>query len=110
MALVDATHHQPDPLQRQAADRAQVSVSGLLPPAQFVDRILVGALHARVVFVGDDFRFGVRGSGDVDTLRELRAERGLEVVSIDDVRLGGGRRASSTWIRELLEEPLALVL
>jgi riboflavin kinase/FMN adenylyltransferase len=74
-----------------------------LTPAQFVDRILVGALHARVVFVGDDFRFGVRGSGTVDTLRELGAERGLEVVSIDDVRLGGGRRASSTWIRELLE-------
>ncbi|ROP77952.1 riboflavin kinase/FMN adenylyltransferase [Frigoribacterium sp. PhB107] len=74
-----------------------------LTPAQFVDRILVGALHARVVFVGDDFRFGVRGSGNVDALRELGAERGLEVVSIDDVRLGGGRRASSTWIRELLE-------
>ena len=74
-----------------------------LTPAQFVDRILVGALHARVVFVGDDFRFGIRGSGTVDTLRELGAERGLEVVSIDDVRLGGGRRASSTWIRELLE-------
>lgn len=74
-----------------------------LTPAQFVDRILVGALHARVVFVGDDFRFGVRGSGTVDTLRELGAARGLEVVSIDDVRLGGGRRASSTWIRELLE-------
>jgi riboflavin kinase/FMN adenylyltransferase len=74
-----------------------------LTPAQFVDRILVGALHARVVFVGDDFRFGVRGSGTVDTLRELGAEHGLEVVSIDDVRLGGGRRASSTWIRELLE-------
>jgi riboflavin kinase/FMN adenylyltransferase len=74
-----------------------------LTPEQFVDRILVGALHARVVFVGDDFRFGVRGSGTVDTLRELGATRGLEVVSIDDVRLGGGRRASSTWIRELLE-------
>ncbi|WP_209560664.1 bifunctional riboflavin kinase/FAD synthetase [Frigoribacterium sp. PvP032] len=74
-----------------------------LAPAEFVDRILVGALHARVVFVGDDFRFGVRGSGTVDTLRALGAERGLEVVSIDDVRLGGGRRASSTWIRELLE-------
>jgi riboflavin kinase/FMN adenylyltransferase len=74
-----------------------------LTPEQFVDRILVGALHARVVFVGDDFRFGVRGSGTVDTLRELGAGRGLNVVSIDDVRLGGGRRASSTWIRELLD-------
>jgi len=74
-----------------------------LAPEEFVDRILVGALHARVVFVGDDFRFGVRGSGTVDTLRELGATRGLRVVSIDDVRPGGARRASSTWIRELLD-------
>lgn len=74
-----------------------------LSPKQFVDRILVGALHARVVFVGDDFRFGVRGSGTVDTLRELSASRGFRVVSIDDVRPGGERRASSTWIRELMD-------
>lgn len=73
-----------------------------LSPIDFVDRILVGALHARVVFVGDDFRFGVRGSGTVATLRELSASRGFRVVSIDDVRPGGDRRASSTWIRELL--------
>ena len=73
-----------------------------LSPTDFVDRILVGALHARVVFVGDDFRFGVRGSGTVATLRELSASRGFRVVSIDDVRPGGDRRASSTWIRELL--------
>jgi len=74
-----------------------------LTPDEFVDRILVGALHARVVFVGDDFRFGVRGSGTVDTLRELGASRGFRVVSIDDVRPGGDRRASSTWIRELMD-------
>jgi len=72
-------------------------------PEEFVDRVLVGALHARLVFVGDDFRFGVRGSGTVDTLRELGPSRGFEVVSIDDVRPGGERRASSTWIRELLD-------
>jgi riboflavin kinase/FMN adenylyltransferase len=74
-----------------------------LTPDEFVDRILVGALHARVVFVGDDFRFGVRGSGTVDTLRGLGASRGFRVVSIDDVRPSGGRRASSTWIRELMD-------
>jgi riboflavin kinase/FMN adenylyltransferase len=56
-----------------------------------------------VVFVGDDFRFGVRGSGTVDTLRDLGASRGFRVVSIDDVRPSGGRRASSTWIRELMD-------
>ena len=73
-----------------------------LTPDEFVDRILVGALHARVVFVGDDFRFGVRGSGTVDLLIALGARHGFEVVVMDDVAPGGDRRVSSTWVREAL--------
>ncbi|KQO82694.1 bifunctional riboflavin kinase/FMN adenylyltransferase [Frigoribacterium sp. Leaf263] len=97
---------------RELLEAAGVAATLMLPfdeelraltPEQFVDRILAGALHARVVFVGDDFRFGVRGSGSVATLRDLGASRGFRVVSIDDVRPAGGRRASSTWIRELLD-------
>jgi riboflavin kinase/FMN adenylyltransferase len=84
-----------------------------LEPEEFVSSILVKALAARVVLVGDDFRFGVRGSGTVSRLRELGAENGFEVRDIDEVRIdplagkpgdtGVPRRASSTWIRELLE-------
>jgi riboflavin kinase/FMN adenylyltransferase len=77
-------------------------------PEQFVQRILVDALHARVVMVGSDFRFGVRGSGTVDTLAELGRSHGFEVRLIDDVVApadgSSARRASSTWIRELLAE------
>ena len=80
-----------------------------LTPEQFVRGILVDALRARVVMVGSDFRFGVRGSGTVETLRALGAEHGFEVHVIDDVvatRLADEttRRASSTLIRELLAE------
>jgi len=84
-----------------------------LSPEQFVRSILVDALHARVVMVGSDFRFGVRGSGTVDTLRELGSTHGFDVHVIDDVvapRVSTDsaaettRRASSTWIRELLAE------
>jgi riboflavin kinase/FMN adenylyltransferase len=76
-------------------------------PQQFVERILVDALHAKVVMVGADFRFGSRGSGTVDTLREFGARLGFAVHVIDDVvehEAGSDhqRRASSTWIRELL--------
>jgi riboflavin kinase/FMN adenylyltransferase len=74
------------------------------PPEEFVTRILVGALNARVVLVGSDFRFGVRGSGTVDLLRDLGAEHGFEVVVVDDVASGDERRVSSTWIRDLLAE------
>lgn len=74
------------------------------PPEEFVTRILVGALHARVVLVGRDFRFGVRGSGNVELLRALGAEHGFAVVVMDDVSSAGERRVSSTWVRELLAE------
>src|SRR5207244_1362485 len=42
-----------------------------LSPEEFVDRILSRALRARCVLVGDDFRFGYKQSGNVDTLRSL---------------------------------------
>jgi riboflavin kinase/FMN adenylyltransferase len=73
-------------------------------PEEFVSRMLVDALHAKVVLVGSDFRFGARGAGDVGLLRELGRQHGFEVQLIDDVRLDGDRRVSSTWIRELLRE------
>ena len=76
-------------------------------PREFVTSVLSGALAAKVVFVGSDFRFGTKGSGTVETLRELGAELGFEVRLIDSVVAPAGdeqRRASSTWVRELLAE------
>ena len=73
-------------------------------PEEFVQRILVDTLHARLVFVGSDFRFGAKGAGTVALLTELGAAAGFEVRLIDDVVATGARRASSTWVRELLAE------
>ncbi len=76
-----------------------------LAPEDFVDRVLVGALGARTVLVGSDFRFGRGGAGTPALLRELGAQRGFRVDGVDDVRaIGTDRRVSSTWIRELLGE------
>jgi riboflavin kinase/FMN adenylyltransferase len=73
-------------------------------PEQFVESVLVTALSARIVFVGADFRFGVRGSGNVELLDRLGRQHDFEVRHIPEVVAGGtqSRRASSTWIRELL--------
>ncbi|MBF4614562.1 bifunctional riboflavin kinase/FAD synthetase [Curtobacterium sp. VKM Ac-1376] len=77
-------------------------------PEAFVSEILVDTLHARLVFVGSDFRFGAKGAGDVPLLRTLGEQHGFtvelidDVDLVDDVRPDGGRRVSSTWIRELL--------
>ena len=72
-------------------------------PEDFVREVLVDALQARVLLVGADFRFGAKGAGDVALLEKLGAEHGFRVQRIDDVT-SGERRASSTWIRELLAE------
>lgn len=69
----------------------------------FVRRYLVEALGARVLLVGHDFRYGAGNEGDVDLLRRQGEELGFEVVVVEDVVPEGGRRVSSTWIRELLD-------
>ncbi len=73
-------------------------------PEHFVDRVLVGALAARVVLVGPDFRFGARGRGDVALLARLGAERGFVVEPVPEVDGPDGRPVSSTRVRERLEE------
>lgn len=72
-----------------------------LEPAEFVEHVLCGALDARLVLVGADFRFGHRGAGTVDTMRDLGRTHGFEVVLLDDVRIDGVR-VSSTQIRDHL--------
>jgi riboflavin kinase/FMN adenylyltransferase len=73
-------------------------------PEAFVRSILVDALHAKLVLVGADFRFGAKGAGTVELLRELGERYGFDVALIGDVVASGTeRRASSTWVRELLE-------
>ena len=71
----------------------------------FVVDILVGALQVSTVLVGQDFRFGNKGAGTPELLRELGPRHGFTVEVVDDVYLpGSARRVSSSWIRELLME------
>ena len=74
-----------------------------LTPEEYVQRVFVDALHAVAVVVGRDTRFGVRNSGDVDTLRRLGERHGFTVTALDDVGERGHRdRWSSTLVRERL--------
>ncbi|QWT23514.1 bifunctional riboflavin kinase/FAD synthetase [Subtercola sp. PAMC28395] len=79
-------------------------VTANLSPREFVEHILVNGLHARVVMVGADFRFGHHSEGTVAVLQGLGREFGFEVRLIPDVMPTSDRRVSSTWIRELLAE------
>jgi len=68
-------------------------------PQGFIDHVLVGALDAQQVSVGENFRFGHRAKGDVALLRaqDAFATRVVELVEMD------GEVISSSHIRGLLE-------
>ncbi|MFL6062042.1 MAG: bifunctional riboflavin kinase/FAD synthetase [Marmoricola sp.] len=69
-------------------------------PTDFIDRVLVEALHARAVVVGANFRFGNRASGDVATLTAAGAHDDFEV---EGIALDGGPQVwSSTYVRTCL--------
>ena len=72
-----------------------------LTPADFVQRVLVDGIGARAVLVGDNFRFGAKQAGNVQTLRSLGEQFGffIEVVPSYFVR---SKMASSTAVREAL--------
>jgi riboflavin kinase/FMN adenylyltransferase len=70
-----------------------------LSATAFIEQVLVRGLRARAVVVGDDFRFGHRRGGSVQTLREAGA---FEVVALPRVLDADGAPISSTRIRELV--------
>jgi riboflavin kinase/FMN adenylyltransferase len=72
-------------------------------PEEFVERILAGALKARVVLVGEDFRFGYKQAGNLDTLRELGERFGFTLEAVPGIARRG-ERISSTIIRRLVVE------
>ncbi len=73
-----------------------------LAPTEFVERILMDSLAARLVLVGDNFRFGHKQAGDTRVLAELGAQYGYEVEIVNAVKCRG-RVVSSTEIRRSLE-------
>lgn len=75
-------------------------------PEEFVRGMLVHGLHAAVVVVGHDVRFGRGNTGDVAEMVRLGAHYGFEVEAVEEFPAEHGaepeRRCSSTWVREAL--------
>ncbi len=69
---------------------------------EFVLEVLVRALGARLVVVGEDFHFGHRRAGNVALLTEMGAKHGFDVVGLALEADGSKQVVSSTRIRELL--------
>ena len=85
----------------------------------FLAEVVAGALGARGLVVGENFRFGAGRQGDATAAREFLGSRGVEVIAVPPL-LDGEERISSTRIRaaigrgdlatadRLLGEPYAL--
>lgn len=74
-----------------------------MTPVEFVEQILVDVLKAKIVVVGEEFRFGSKGAGTIETLRELGSRFGFRVFVIPKVNIGG-EPVSTTRIRALLDQ------
>lgn len=73
-----------------------------LSPQEFVQLILVDGLKAKIVLVGEDFRFGSKGAGDVHLLHDLGQQLGFEVRVVSSAMVDGSKISSSA-IREALD-------
>jgi riboflavin kinase/FMN adenylyltransferase len=69
-------------------------------PEEFVVRVIVEQLHADLVVVGDNFRFGHKAAGDVAFLKSAGAAHGFDVEGLAIV--SDGEALSSTRVRELV--------
>jgi riboflavin kinase/FMN adenylyltransferase len=72
-----------------------------LTPEEFVEQVLVRTLKARVVLVGEDFRFGHKQAGSLDTLRGLGQRFGFTLEVVAGI-LRRRERVSSTAVRKLV--------
>ena len=78
------------------AEMAQMS------PQQFIEEILVQQLQVNYLFVGEDFKFGHRRTGNIQLLAEAGLHYGFEVATMQDILDNNHIRYSSTELRQAL--------
>lgn len=69
----------------------------------FINKILIEALKAHTILIGDDFRFGKNRKGDFQLLQAYSDEGHFKLNRYDTYYLYK-QRVSSTWIRECLSQ------
>lgn len=72
-----------------------------LAPLDFLNSVLLERLNTRLIVVGQDYRFGHDGDGDLQLLQTWAAVQGIDVIAVPDVSLYG-EKISSSRIRRLI--------
>ncbi len=71
-----------------------------ISPEKFVD-ILIEKLNCKILVVGEDYCFGKDRSGNVNILKQLGEQKGIQVIKISNIVIDG-ERVSSSIIRECI--------
>jgi len=100
----------PWPLKRRLLERLPIDIVvavefdeaiRAIPAQEFIGEVLVGRCRARTIHSGWNFRFGQGGYGGPGLLADLAEEFGYRYERIEPIT-AGGRRVSSTLVRERL--------
>jgi riboflavin kinase/FMN adenylyltransferase len=106
--LLSTARHRSDLMEALGVDAVLVlpftAELSKLTPEEFVRQVLVERLHAAAVVVGQNFRFGHRAAGTVETLAELGERYGFtaEGLPLAAPQDGGEQRFSSTDVRKMI--------
>lgn len=78
-----------------------------LTPQKFVEEILINKIEAKLISVGEDFRFGNQRKGNADTLKEIASLKKVKVNILKEEKLltenQQNIRISSSYIRHCLQ-------
>ncbi len=74
-----------------------------LTPREFIQKIVVNLLRAKVVVVGGEFRFGKNRRGDIALFRKIAPRFDMHFFSLPSVTKNG-KKISSSLIRRYLQE------
>ena len=78
-----------------------------LAPEDFVDQFLMASIAPSAIVEGDDFHFGAKRAGDIETLRRFGSQKEFDVTVVPpkhiELPTGQTLRVSSTMIRYMLE-------
>ena len=76
-----------------------------IEPEAYLNDIILNRCIADTLVMGEDYRFGKGGRGDVAMIREFARANGIRVIVVKDRLLEGtDRKVSTTWLREALTD------
>ncbi|NLK29081.1 MAG: bifunctional riboflavin kinase/FAD synthetase [Clostridiales bacterium] len=80
-----------------------------IEPEDFIKEILVDKLDAKVIVVGNDFRFGYKRRGDIELLQQYADVYGYKVIACEKKKWGEHIISSSLIRNELKEGNMEMV-